>query len=129
MGVARALERLVAALRVRGTSEVRFDVTTTRLPPADMEIAIFLMVKEALANAVKHAQATEGTVTIAEEDGMLVVTVADNGVGFAVEAGAPAAGGGLGLRSMRERAAAAGIILEIASSPGAGTTIRASAPL
>lgn len=84
---------------------------------------------------IEHARASEATVTLGDEDGRVVVEVADNGAGFdpAAPGDAPAdtsadgARGGMGLRSMRERAAAAGIDLRITSSAGAGTTVRATA--
>lgn len=129
MGLAPALERLIAAMHVRGDLIVRFEAAATRRPRAEVELALFRIVQEALANVAKHARATEATVALAERDGTLALTIVDNGLGFAFDPAAPEAGGGMGLRSMRERAAAAGITLDVASSPGAGTTISAIAPL
>jgi signal transduction histidine kinase len=101
--------------------------------PATRSEAAFRIVQEALGNAVKHARATALAVTLAEADGCLRVTVADNGTGF--DPDAPVIGsadgrtGGMGLAGMRERAAAAGLTLAISSAPGAGTRLDVAAPL
>jgi signal transduction histidine kinase len=129
MGLSPALERLIAAMRVRGNLALTFEAPSGGRPRAEVELALFRIVQEALANVAKHARATEATVSMVERDGSLVVTVTDDGAGFAFDPAAPTASGGLGLRSMRERAAEAHITLTITSSPGAGTTICAVAPL
>lgn len=129
MGLTRALERLIAGLRLRGNLDVRLEAESARRPPATMEYALFRIGQEALANVAKHSRASCVTVTITERGDTLTVTVSDNGVGFAPEGAVPGAGGGMGLRSMHERAAAAGILLTLHSSIGAGTTVRADAPL
>ena len=71
--------------------------------------------------------------TVAEADNRFTVTVADDGVGFdpaaSVAPSADARRGGMGLRTMRERAAAAGLTLHVDSAPGAGTRVTVSAPL
>jgi signal transduction histidine kinase len=131
-GLAKALERLVASVRVRSDLTASFTATTRERLPADTELAVYRIIQEAIANAVKHAHASTLTVTLREDAG-LVVTVTDNGSGF--DAGAVAAAtadlsrGGLGLRSMRERAEAAGLTVDITSTPGTGTTVTVRAPL
>ncbi len=131
-GLRTALERLVASMRVRTDLELRFEaLSDARLRPEE-ELAIFRIAQEALANAVKHARATRVTVTLAEAGGRLVARVADNGVGFRAGQPTPASaggeGGGLGLRSMRERASATGLALDVVSAPGEGTTVTVTAP-
>ena len=63
----------------------------------------------------------------------LILVVADNGVGFdpaaPISASPDGIRGGMGLRSMRERATKAGIALDIRSAPGAGAWIEATADL
>jgi signal transduction histidine kinase len=132
-GLRAALEQLIVSFKARTGTEVRFAAGADARPLHDVEVAIFRIVQEALANAAKHAQATEVTIAMAEADGRLTVTVADNGAGFdpaaPVTASADGRSGGLGLRSMRERAAAAGLALDITSAPGQGTTVTIVAPL
>lgn len=94
---------LVARVSATGPT-VRLAVTGTpaRLP-ADVEVAGYRIVQEALTNMVKHAQATEGEVRLDWTDAELVITVTDDGRGPV-----PGNGGGHGLVGMRERAAAYG---------------------
>lgn len=129
-GLAGALEQLVAAMRVRSELTITYAAETDVRLPADSETAIFRIVQEALGNAAKHARATAASVTLAAGDGVLRVEVRDDGVGF--DPGRPAAdgrSGGMGLRSMRERAAATGLTLRVMSAPGAGTRVTVTAPL
>ncbi|MGH2586416.1 MAG: HAMP domain-containing protein [Dehalococcoidia bacterium] len=132
-GLHTALPQLIASFQSRTDAEVSITSdSTTRLAP-DTETALFRIVQEALGNAVKHAHARRIAVRVAEQDGTLAVTVTDDGEGFNPEATTVPSGdearGGVGLRSMQERAAAAGIVLRIESAPGAGTTVIAQAPI
>jgi two-component system NarL family sensor kinase len=111
-------------MQVRTETPIRFTSQHDAHLGHEAESAIVRIVQEALTNANKYARATALTVTLAETDGEVVVTVEDDGIGFdpAASVAAPI-GGGLGLRSMRERAAAAGLRLQVWSAPGAGTRI------
>jgi signal transduction histidine kinase len=130
-GLAVALERLAAAMRVRADVPVTFDGVSGARPAPETETAIFRIVQEALGNAVKHARATSIAVTLSESDGRLTVTVSDDGVGFepgaTVSPSADGRSGGLGMATMRERAAAAGLDLRVFSTLGEGTTVRVEA--
>ncbi|WP_165983893.1 sensor histidine kinase [Streptomyces sp. YIM 98790] len=109
--------------QVARSAGLRAELHTTGEPrplPADTEVAVYRVVQEALTNTVKHAGARTARVVLdwEDEDGMLVVTVADDGRGPA-----PATperngdGGGNGLINIRERAAACGGQVRI--GPGA----------
>lgn len=90
--------------------------------PAEIEAAAYFVACEALANAVKHADASNVTITAARADGDLVVEVADDGRGGArVESGT-------GLRGLADRVEAYGGRLDVASPPGGGTRVRAELP-
>ncbi|MEI6647572.1 MAG: two-component regulator propeller domain-containing protein [bacterium] len=82
---------------------------------------IFLATKEALANILKHAQATVCEIDVDLKDGRLVIGITDNGCGF-VEWAETATGGasGNGLRNMRERLVKQGGVCTITSVPGKG---------
>jgi signal transduction histidine kinase len=91
---------------------------------------VFLAFKEALHNAVKHSGASEVLIRLAVMEESFVLSVADNGRGFAAcektkvvspAQGRAAAGDGLG--NMRRRLAAIGGSCEIQSVPGAGTKV------
>jgi len=134
-GLAAALERLTASYRVRFDLPVRFVGSAeadVRLPD-EVETALFRIAQEALNNAAKHAHATEVVVTMTVAERQLCVMVEDNGRGFDIEAaraaGSAGADGGMGMRTMRERATAAGITLRITGGPGRGTRVWMAAPL
>ena len=131
-GLAGALDKLIASARVRTDMAITYSAASETRLPAEVETAIVRIVQEALGNAAKHARATQVSVTLAEQDGRLTVEVADNGRGFdpdtPVATSADGRSGGMGLRSMRERAAAAGLTLQVTSAPGAGTRITIVAP-
>lgn len=81
---------------------------------------LMLMFKEIVNNIVRHARATRVEVSLRVEGRRIVLAVADDGRGF--DRGA-APGDGQGLKSLERRAARLGATIEIASRPGAGTTI------
>jgi signal transduction histidine kinase len=80
------------------------------------------VVSEALANIAKHAHAHTATVTVAPDNGRLIVAISDDGLG-----GATSAAGG-GLEGLADRVGALDGLLTITSAAGAGTTIRAEIP-
>ncbi|MBK9183250.1 MAG: ATP-binding protein [Ignavibacteria bacterium] len=88
------------------------------LPPQTLR-DITLIVTEALTNIIKHAGATEIRFVVTSTSEKTTITVIDNGRGFS---GTPAATG-IGLTSMRHRAQRSGLILNVNSSIGSGTTI------
>ena len=90
----------------------------------DVRRDLFLIFKEALNNAVRHAQCRAITIDLGVAGGALSLTVTDDGRGF------PTAGtaGGNGLTSMRQRAARMQAALTVRSEPGRGTTIQLSVP-
>lgn len=88
--------------------------------PADVRHNLFLAVKEALNNVVRHAGATEVLLRIMADERALQVTIEDNGKGFD---NAPAAKGSDGLRNMRQRISEVGGRFLVESRPGSGTRI------
>jgi signal transduction histidine kinase len=94
---------------------------------------LFLAVKEALHNALKHSGATEVRVRIGAQDARLEVSVSDNGRGFSPSATPPPAPArhrvGNGLVNMRQRLEDIGGRCEITSAPGQGTTATFTLPL
>jgi signal transduction histidine kinase len=90
----------------------------------DTEAALYFCILEALQNIQKYAQASSATVRLREEGGQLAVEVADDGRGFDVSTTIR----GNGLTNMEDRLDALGGTLQIASSPGGGTTLRAIIP-
>ena len=95
----------------------------------ELALALFRITQEALNNIRKHSRATLATVDLSREGSEIVLSVSDNGIGFAAGGGRPPAGRGIGLGSMRERAESNGGRIEFESKPGAGTTLSVRAPL
>lgn len=87
-----------------------------------VEGAAYFLVLEGLANTLKHAGTSRVTVTLAEREGHLQVTVRDEGSGF------DPAGIGAGLLGLSDRLAAVGGRLQVDSRPGAGTVLRGLLP-
>ncbi len=107
------LEELLARMREFGAAvlepkgmdlrfEARGDLEGT-LPPA-LKSNLYLIYKEAVNNAAKHAQATEVTVSFIHANNRLRMTITDNGKAMEAGDGAGSSGGGNGLRNMRMRA-------------------------
>ena len=112
----------IESLATRTPIPVRVSsIPEERLPP-EIEAAAYFVVCEAIANAVKHSQATAVRVSAERLDGKLVVSVEDDGVGGADEAA------GSGLRGLVDRVEAHGGTLRIESPPGRGTRVVGELP-
>ncbi|MGW6918240.1 sensor histidine kinase [Kitasatospora sp. NPDC054939] len=104
-GLSGALRNLGETFSSRRLA-VTVRLTPEALPalPAAIEVAVYRIAAEALNNVVRHAHAGHARVAVAAQDGRLVLTVDDDGLGFA----GPPEHPGVGLRSMSERAAEIG---------------------
>ena len=102
-----------------------------QLFPADAQIIIYRIFQECLTNISKHAGATEVSITVKENDGLISLALEDNGAGFdpAQVSARRAAGRGLGLAALDERARMLGGTLEIRSQPGCGTRLTCIIPV
>ena len=122
---------LVAAIRayadrcssdaLRVSVEVRDDLP---LLPAALEVTAYRIAVEALTNVVRHAGATECTVSMRTEGVGLQLAVVDDGVGIG-----DAVTAGVGLASMRERTMGVGGRLLVAVGPNGGTRVVADLPV
>jgi signal transduction histidine kinase len=124
LGLVGAVRRRADSLRRAGEFEVTVSDSgiPATLPPA-VEVGLFRIASEAMANAVRHSGARHCTVEMARVNGSLRVVVGDDGQGLA-----PDHGEGVGLRSMRERAEALGGSLETVNRP-VGLAVTATVPL
>jgi signal transduction histidine kinase len=102
---------------------VDLDVTTNTRFPEPVEIAAYYVASEALANAMKHAQASSVEISLAARDGSLLLSVRDDGVGGADPAR------GSGLAGLADRVEALGGSIRVRSAAGAGTHITVNLPL
>jgi signal transduction histidine kinase len=89
------------------------------------ETAVYRVAQEAIGNSLRHSGSRQITVSLYRRRSSVVLEVSDRGAGFDPRA-TPA---GLGLASMRERAASVGGRLSITAAPGAGSRVRLSVPI
>jgi signal transduction histidine kinase len=125
-GLAEALESFTD--EVGRDSKIRFhrDVQNLDLP-APIALLLFHIAREGIMNALKHADPTDVTVTVAEEGEDIVLRLKDNGSGF--DTAAPGPEGHYGMAMMRERAKVGGGTLDVHSAVGLGTTITVRFPI
>jgi signal transduction histidine kinase len=97
--------------------------------PAEARRHLFLLVKEALNNVVKHAGAKEVRVRIQIESGRLLLSIEDDGRGFASAGQGQNFENGNGLPGMRRRAEMLGGKLDLRTEPGRGVKITVTMPL
>jgi signal transduction histidine kinase len=107
-------------------AEVRLEVEegVPRAPLGQTGAQVSRIIQEALTNARRHSGAKGISVSLRTEGGDLLAEVTDDGAGFG-----PDASPGVGLASMRERAALLGGELEVESEEGDGTSVRLRVPL
>jgi signal transduction histidine kinase len=131
-GLVAALEQY--AQRIKETDKIAVHLDANKLderPVPHVEVAIFLIVEEAVNNARKHAEPQNIWIDLARRDGELFAQVKDDGQGFNVEEvdSLYDERTSLGLVNMRERARLVNGVLTIKSAPGEGTTITLTAPM
>ena len=117
------LRPALRALARRSPIPIDLSLDVPERLPASVETAVYYVVSEALANAIKHSQATSLLVTVALDPGAIRVTVADDGVGGAQ------IGAGSGLTGLSDRVDALAGRFEVASPVGGGTTISVELPV
>jgi signal transduction histidine kinase len=118
-GLAPALRTLARRSAIPVALDLRMD---TRLP-APIEVAAYYVMSEALANAAKHAQASQIDISVTPHDGHLMLSIRDDGIGGADRSR------GSGLVGLADRVEALGGSISIESPPGAGTRITAELPV
>jgi signal transduction histidine kinase len=126
-GLAATLRKHVDMLRRVHGRDIELRIAGGARPAPGAEGDVLRIAQEALNNALRHADAGRIELRYEARDHRLVVTVADDGIGFD-----PAAPGlrsrRLGLTSMEERARALGGTLSVVSRPGEGTTVTLEVP-
>ena len=117
----RGLAPAIEMLAERAPLPVELHLSPERFHPS-VEAAAYFLVAEALANAVRHANATSVVVNASCADGWLTVEIADDGYGGADTRG------GTGLQGLEDRIEALGGDLQVISPTGGGTTLKARLP-
>jgi PAS domain S-box-containing protein len=125
VALSRLLQQMVRTVETRKQIHVRTHIDDlSDLSPA-IKIALYRIAQESLNNMVKHSQATEAVLSLRRQDGQIVLSLQDNGVGFVGNQAKPTS---LGLRIMHERAEEIGAELIIESNVNSGTTVKAVLP-
>ncbi|AGB24606.1 histidine kinase,GAF domain-containing protein [Mycobacterium sp. JS623] len=119
-GLGPALKTMV---RRCGIDSVTLDLGLDRRLPESVEVAAYYVVAEALANAAKHAQASEITVRAVDNGDTLEISICDNGIGGADFSN------GSGLIGLTDRVEALDGRLDVVSPPEVGTSLSVSIPV
>jgi signal transduction histidine kinase len=122
-GLAVALRSRLESVEERVGIKAHLDLACHERLPADTEEGLYRVAVEALNNALKHANADRVDVRLSLENGLVVLEIADDGVGFEPERAKE--GGGFGLRGMEERVIRLGGSFSVVSRRGSGTRVRA----
>jgi signal transduction histidine kinase len=122
-----AEERLGVAARVKIAGD---ELEAGARIPTEIETALYRIAQESLTNAVRHGNARHIAIQLRSSAQALILTVADDGAGFALgDEMARRERGGLGVYGMRERARLLGGSLRLRSAPGRGCVARARVPV
>ncbi len=125
LGLVGAVHEYTRQIISQDGLQIRLDSQKDLPPlPAAVEVAAYRITLEALANFVRHSQGSACQVSISQSDGRLQVEVCDNGLGLPEQVHS-----GVGLSSMRERAAELSGTCVIESLPQGGTRVLARLPL
>jgi two-component system sensor histidine kinase UhpB len=126
-GLVAALKSSLASIESRAGLETVLKTDGVIPLPSAIEPDLYRIAMEALNNLVRYARAKKVTVDLQVVSNWVVLDIRDNGVGFELEYIQNS--GGMGILNMKQRAQRLGGRLEIFSSPGAGTHIKAEVPL
>jgi signal transduction histidine kinase len=128
LGLVAAIEWQAGEFQTRTgiTCRVNLNLRDTAIA-SDAATAVFRIFQETLTNVARHAQATAVSIDLGEQEGRVILQVADNGRGIDLTEITPSKS--VGLLGMRERAAILGGELAISGAPGHGTTVVLSLPM
>lgn len=129
-GFVEALQDLVHTIQISGDIKIDFNKTwRKRKKSKSLETALFRVSQEALANVMKHANASQVKIDLRETDDAIRMSISDNGDGFDFQSVTNRRKRGFGLINMKERIEMLGGEFTIKSAPESGTIIDLSIPL
>jgi signal transduction histidine kinase len=127
LGLAPALRYLCQDTLLETSRQVEFmEKGLPSLLPSEISLCVYRVAQEALRNIARHSHARTASIELKTHNGILLLHISDDGVGFTP---GQRLGSGLGLNSMRERLRSVGGRFEITSAPKRGTRIEAWVPL
>ncbi|MBT9177387.1 MAG: Signal transduction histidine-protein kinase/phosphatase DegS [Firmicutes bacterium] len=130
LGLVPALKRYISDVKEQRRLLVELSVQgLERRMPSAVEVAGFRIVQEGLNNVLKHARAAKVQVKIEFGEDTLLISITDDGQGFAVDEALTERGEHFGLLSMRERVQLLEGTCQIESAPGRGASIMVRLPI
>jgi signal transduction histidine kinase len=123
-GLAAVLQARLAAVEARAGLQTEFRVEGERRLPIAIEGELYWIAQESLNNVLKHAQAQHVTLRLRYTPENITLEVGDDGIGFDPLDVRAEGRGGVGLRSIKERAARLGGTMLYDSRPGEGTRVK-----
>lgn len=125
-GLKEGLKELLAELKAKQPLEIEWEIADLPDLPKGIEDHLFRIVQESLSNVLRHSRATAVTLKLVAAPRQIRLRIADNGVGFDMNAGKRTT---YGLQSIQERANEIGGVAEVISFPGKGTRVEVIIPL
>jgi signal transduction histidine kinase len=127
-GLERTVDWYLSSIERQLGIAVSYERPAVPLPAINSEIGIqvYRVLQESLSNVARHSGAKQATVRLRFADGALELEVEDRGSGLS---SSPAAGRGLGIVAMRERAALVGGTIEFTRPAQGGTLVRMRVPV
>ena len=122
LGLSKAIQSMLNQLANATELSIEHEIETTphNLSP-ELQINLYRIVQEATNNILKHAQATQTTITLLVSDHAITLRIRDNGTGFNTEKIQRDDGKGFGINGIRERATMLKGTCELKTAPGQGT--------
>ncbi|MES2648378.1 MAG: ATP-binding protein [Bacteroidota bacterium] len=125
IGLMESIRHELQLLQKTNAMETMFEVTgSMQRLPAEKEIIVFRIFQELMNNSIKHSKATVLKTCIDYQSNALVLSIADNGIGFDRESKT-----GIGLNSIKSRAAMINGVLQIDTAKNNGTQTILTVPL
>ncbi|WP_010632039.1 sensor histidine kinase [Sporolactobacillus vineae] len=119
------MEDLLGELRQKVPMTINWTIEPIRLEKG-MEDQLFRILQESVSNTLRHAKASTLDVLLIRRDGLAIMRISDDGIGFRRDQDKP---GSYGLMNIRERAAQIGGQLRLVSVPGQGTSLEIKVPI
>lgn len=125
-GLIEATKKLADNLSIIENLNIEIiDINTSKSINNSIEIQLFRIIQELLANIVKHAKASEAIITFSQSDNVITILIEDNGIGFKPSINK----NGFGLNSVQKRVDSLQGTFNIDSNTESGTTIIITIPI
>jgi signal transduction histidine kinase len=126
-GLPAALEELVTNTNRLRQVPIHFETHgDVKVPDPQLGMHLYRIAQEALSNAIRHAKASRVSVTLDQLDDHLLMSIDDDGDGFAQAGASP---GGMGLSTMKYRARLIGADFKVDTARSGGTHVHCSIPI